>query len=143
MANSSDKLKLQENRFIYISELATETQSGVIAATNIHGAKAKLSMLKSNWEKFEADHEKLVSSKSDASPEHDYFKKKWYEEAMKAFVLSDAVLITCITELEATEPPDGSSLADVSFQRTSHHRPSLHGISIPKFFESFSEWRLF
>ncbi|XP_053596168.1 uncharacterized protein LOC128668040 [Microplitis demolitor] len=143
MANSSGRLKLREGRFIYITELATEVESNVISAINIHAARAKLKMLKANWEKLEADHEKLVSSKSDVSPDHDYFKNKWYEKAMKAYVLSEAALSTRIAELEATEPPAGNSLADLSIQGASHHRPSLPGISIPKFSGSFSEWRHF
>lgn len=139
MANSSGKLKLQGSRFIYISELSAEVEANVISAINIHTARAKLSMLKTNWKKFEADHEKLVSSKSDVSPEHDYFKNKWYEQTMKGFVQSEAALSTRIAKLDATEPPAGALLADASFQRASHHRPSLPGISIPKFSGNLSE----
>ncbi|XP_057335400.1 uncharacterized protein LOC130674149 [Microplitis mediator] len=143
MANSSGKLKLQETRYLYISELADEVEAGVISAVNIHAARAKLSTLKLDWEKFEAEHKKLVSSKSNASPEHDYFKKKWYDLSIKAFVLSEAPLSTRIAELEAMEPPAGNTLADTSIQGASHHRPSLPDISAPKFDRSFAEWRHF
>lgn len=143
MANFSGKLKLQKTRFIYIAELAAEIEANVISAINIHAARAKLSILKINWEKFAVDHEKLVSFKSGISPEYDYFKKKWYEQTMKGFVQSEAALSTRIAELEAIEPPAGALLVDASFQGASHHRPSLPGISIPKFSGKFSEWRHF
>lgn len=105
---------MQESRHLYITSLAAEVETGVIGAINIHAAKAKLDMLKRNWEKFEADHEKLISLKSDALSDHNYFKTKWYDEAMQAFVKAEAALTSCVPELEAMEPPAWASLADVS-----------------------------
>ncbi|XP_046491153.1 uncharacterized protein [Neodiprion pinetum] len=100
-------------------------------------------MIEQNWAKFEADHEKLTSSKSDISIEHDYFKQHVYENMMQFFVAAQAALKTRIAELEAANQPTGASFADVSLPTESHARPSLPGISIPRLSGHLSDWRPF
>jgi hypothetical protein len=47
-------------------------------------------MLNETWEKFEAEHEKLLTSKTDVSKDLEYFKNDAYQTTMHVYVSGKA-----------------------------------------------------
>ncbi|XP_074115219.1 uncharacterized protein LOC141537912 [Cotesia typhae] len=138
------RLSLQQSKYAFIMSLQKEVQAETHQSFNIHVAKAKLLMLKTNWEKFEAEHEKIILSKVEIPSDDPYMKNNAYETAMQCVVSIQAALEERISELETANPPCGTSLANVSLIGGTAVRPSsLPKIPIPPFSGNFGDWRAF
>jgi hypothetical protein len=110
----------------------------------VQAAQSKLEMLNETWEKFEAEHEKLLTSKTDVSKDLEYFKNDAYQTTMHVYVSGKAALRTRIADLEsAHHPPTGAKLANSSLLAPTHARPALPGINIEPFSGDIRDWRPF
>ncbi|XP_074107707.1 uncharacterized protein LOC141532973 [Cotesia typhae] len=144
MSTLQARLALQQSKYTFIMSLSKEINEGAHNNFNIHVAKAKLLILKTNWEKFEAEHEKIILSKAEIPLGDPYVKNKAYETAMQCVVNIQTALDERIAELGAATPASGASLANTSVSGNSAVRPSsLPKIPIPPFSGNFGDWRAF
>jgi hypothetical protein len=101
-------------------------------------------MLNESWEKFEPEHQKLLTSKTDVSKDLDYFKNDAYQTIMHVYVSGKAALRTRIADLEsAHHPPAGAKLTNSSLLAPTQARPTLPGINIEPFSGDIRDWRPF
>jgi hypothetical protein len=144
MASVNNRITLQASRMAFINSVDAENDAGSIGAFNLQAAQSKLEMLNETWEKFEADHEKLLTSKTDVSKDLEYFKNDAYQTTMHVYVSGKAALRTRIVDLEsAHHPPTGAKLANSSLLAPTHARPALPGINIEPFSGDIRDWRPF
>jgi hypothetical protein len=144
MASVNNRITLQASRIAFINSVDAENDAGSIGALNLQAAQSKLEMLNETWEKFEAEHEKLLTSKTDVSKDLEYFKNDAYQTTMHVYVSGKAALRTRIADLEsAHHPPTGAKLANSSLLAPTHARPALPGINIEPFSGDIRDWRPF
>jgi hypothetical protein len=144
MAFVNNRITLQASRMAFINSVDAENDAGSIGALNLQAAQSKLEMLNETWEKFEAEQEKLLTSKTDVSKDLEYFKNDAYQTTMHVYVSGKAALRTRIADLEsAHHPPTGAKLANSSLLAPTHAKPALPGINIETFSGDIRDWRPF
>ncbi|GAB1865781.1 Topology modulation protein [Camponotus japonicus] len=79
MSNLEAKISLQMNRHTYIKSVALECKESTFPTLQLQMLKVKLDLIDSNWQKFEATHERMAESKAELLLDHDYFRKKVYD----------------------------------------------------------------
>ncbi|XP_057324631.1 uncharacterized protein LOC130667159 [Microplitis mediator] len=143
MVAVQNKLAMQAGRMSFISSLSAAAEAGVFETLPLSAVTAKLRLLNTYWKKFEADHEKLPSSKSDVTVEHKYFTDGSFETTLQQYQAASDGLHTRIADIEAKLPSHGSDLANSSLISSPHHRTALPTITVPKFSGNYQDWRHF
>ncbi|KAH0814770.1 hypothetical protein GEV33_008021 [Tenebrio molitor] len=123
MASVNNRITLQASRMAFINSVDAENDAGSIGALNLQAAQSKLEMLNETWEKFEAEHEKLLTSKTDVSKDLEYFKNDAYQTTMYVYV--------------------SAKLVNSNLLAPTHARPTLPGINIEPFSGDIPDWRPF
>ncbi|XP_029679591.1 uncharacterized protein LOC115245422 [Formica exsecta] len=85
----------------------------------------------------------MAESKAELLLDHDYFKKKVYDQCLLYYADAKAALLTQIEEKERTHPLSGSQLANLSIGGQTSARRHLLEITLPQFSGDFLTWRPF
>ncbi|KAM0736437.1 hypothetical protein ACS0PU_010398 [Formica fusca] len=143
MSNLEAKISLQMNRHSYIKSVALECKEPTFPTLQLQMLKVKLDLIDNNWQKFEATHERMAESKAELLLDHDYFKKRVYDQCLLYYADAKAALLMQIEEKERTHPLSGSQLANLSIGGQTSARRHLPEITLPQFSGDFSAWRPF
>jgi hypothetical protein len=76
--------------------------------------RVKLDLIDSNWQKFEATHERLAEYKIETLLDNDYFKRGIFDHCLQYYAEAKAELNIQIEEKEKTNPLSGSQLANLT-----------------------------
>ncbi|XP_067216965.1 uncharacterized protein [Linepithema humile] len=103
--------------------------------------QSRLAILKSNWEKFQAQHENLYKLKSPELKKLDYIVDHIYEQCEEKFAEAQGTMLTI---LDSFEPPAQQNTAETSMNSSSaSHSRRLPRIDLPKFNGDYSQWNHF
>ncbi|KMQ84742.1 topology modulation protein [Lasius niger] len=92
------------NRYTYMKSVALECKEPTFSTLQLQILKVKLDLIDNNWQKFEATHERMAESKSEALLEHDYIKKGTYDQCLRYYADAQGSLIIQIEEKEKANP---------------------------------------
>ncbi|KAI4473002.1 hypothetical protein M0804_015528 [Polistes exclamans] len=93
-------------------------------------------LLRTTWTKFDAEHDRIVSSSRETAMEQPYFKNNRYDATMLIYLAGMTLLNRRIEELSR-------QASQAMLQSQSRPRSILPNISLLKFSGAFSEWRPF
>ncbi|KAI4475177.1 hypothetical protein M0804_014470 [Polistes exclamans] len=128
------RLALQEARANTITNLTANAKN--VHSMDLSTAVDARELLRTAWSKFDAEHDRIVSSSRETALEQSYFKENCYDTTMQTYLGGVTLLNLRIEELSRQVPP-------VISQSSSRSRTVLPHISLPKFSGNFSDWRPF
>lgn len=110
-----------------------------------HSVEVRIATLDGNWDKFQENHAKLVSARTDETKGHPYFASDMCQECEEAYCEVKAGLLGLRDELGGAEaqtssgfsPTDASATSNGSFSR------ALPKITFPRFSGTYIEWPSF
>ncbi|KAI4473457.1 hypothetical protein M0804_015338 [Polistes exclamans] len=126
------RLALQEARANTITNLTANAKN--FHSMDLSTAVDTRELLRTAWSKFDAEHDRIVSSYRETALEQSYFKENCYDTTMQTYLGGVTLLNLRIEELSQQVPP-------VISQSPSRSRTVLPHISLPKFSGTFSDWR--
>ncbi|KAI4473083.1 hypothetical protein M0804_015495 [Polistes exclamans] len=128
------RLALQEARANTITTLTSNAKT--IQSMDLSTAIDTRELLRAAWSKFDAEHDRIVSSSRETALEQSYFKDNCYDTTMKIYLSGVTLLNQRIEELSRQVPP-------VISPSSSRTKTVLPHISLPTFSGNFSDWRPF
>ncbi|XP_063981496.1 uncharacterized protein LOC135164771 [Diachasmimorpha longicaudata] len=143
MASFEVTLGLNTSRGAFIERVHNELLDNEVDQLTITSLHAKLDILETYWEKFEATHEKLVggSAKVDNVLELSYFKDSLFDRTIVHYHEAKGILVQLI-DRKGVSTGSRRSAAGGTAQPSTAKR-CLPEIALPKYSGVFSEWRSF
>lgn len=102
--------------------------------------EARLQALESNWAKFEAQHDKLVSTSWDALAEHDYRKKDVMILAEEVYLIQKGAFLDALRALKSKVSGDAPTATS---ETSPLKRTTLPRIQLPQFSGRYEDWPSF
>ncbi|XP_068990465.1 uncharacterized protein [Neodiprion pinetum] len=129
--------------FQCIKTLADKTIASTPQNTNTTLATTRLSLLETNWERFQREHAILLEMNCENLAETEYFKDCHEAQCQQAYQDAKVALLAIKEHYEQVDST-GANLADLSaVPGSSHMRSALPKIKIPDFDGKFHSWRSF
>ncbi|XP_014614951.1 PREDICTED: uncharacterized protein LOC106792932 [Polistes canadensis] len=128
------RLTLQEARAGTIASLTANAKD--VLTMDLSTAVETRELLRTTWTKFDAEHDRIVSSSRETVMEQPYFKNNRYDATMQIYLAGITLLNQRIEELSRQA---SQAMPQPQFRP----RSVLPNISLPKFSGAFSEWRPF
>ncbi|XP_063994547.1 uncharacterized protein LOC135172302 [Diachasmimorpha longicaudata] len=143
MASFEVTMGLNASRGAFIERVHKELLDDEVDQLTITSLHAKLDILETYWEKFEATHEKLVggSAKVDNVLELTYFKDSLFDRTIVHYHEAKGILAQLI-DRKGVSTGSRRSAAGGTAQPSTAKR-CLPEIALPKYSGVFSEWRSF
>ncbi|XP_029167976.1 uncharacterized protein LOC114938272 [Nylanderia fulva] len=134
-------LDRQHELFGLIARACENLQKLGPSKTTRGAVQSRLTILKANWEKFQAQHENLYKLKSSELKKLDYIVDKIYEQCEEKFAEAQGTMLTI---LDSFAPPQQNTSAEISMNSSSaSHSRRLPRIDLPKFNGEYSQWNHF
>ncbi|XP_029162050.1 uncharacterized protein LOC114933579 [Nylanderia fulva] len=134
-------LDRQHELFGLIARACKNLQKLGPSKTTRGAVQSRLTILKANWEKFQAQHENLYKLKSSELKKLDYIVDKIYEQCEEKFAEAQGTMLTI---LDSFAPPQQNTSAEISMNSSSaSHSRRLPRIDLPKFNGEYSQWNHF
>ncbi|XP_063993927.1 uncharacterized protein LOC135171372 [Diachasmimorpha longicaudata] len=143
MASFEVTMGLNASRGAFIERVHKELLGDEVDQLTITSLHAKLDILETYWEKFEATHEKLVggSSKVENVLELEYFREHLFDRTIVHYHEAKGIL-TQLIDRKGVSTSSRRSAAGGTAQPSTAKR-CLPEIALPKYSGVFSEWRSF
>lgn len=110
--------------------------------TNRGSVKSRIETLKTNWEKFQANHENLLRSCTAKQRKIPYFKEDlWHCE--EAFLDAHDTMLNVLDSLDPPTSQNTSSVETSMIATTGSRSRRLPRIDVPKFSGEYSLWTQF
>lgn len=144
MENFSSRCFLQESRLTLIQNAAEHAFEEEPTLLLRHIIATKLTVLESNWIKFQQEHESICLENDHESLIDDpYFKLKTYERCQEYYIHARATLLTWQKESESSMRSSHSRRSLTPGSASQSHRVTVLRISLPQFDGDYQSWRPF
>ncbi|XP_070517916.1 uncharacterized protein [Cardiocondyla obscurior] len=136
------RILLQRSRFNWI-QTATDLNDEEASPISRQLAQSQLTMLDSNWNKFQIEHEDLCLNESLAIKDHPYMKEKLYERCQAFYIYARAKLLAQDDDLEISGVSSEKKNLESCIGSSHIHRNSLPRVKIPTFSGDYQSWPAF
>lgn len=142
MATFASYVERQQDLFMRIARTVENVKKLGKENVTRHAIDVRVISMDAHWEKFQQNHDKLVTARNDETKSHRYFDDDLYSDCEDAYLNSKAALLTWRDELagqsKAAEET-GNALDTSSGSRCGISR-SLPKIALPKFSGKYVDW---
>ncbi|XP_018406210.1 PREDICTED: odorant receptor Or1-like [Cyphomyrmex costatus] len=137
------QIALQMNRFLLIQNAVEDILDDTFDTLSRHIVNTRLEVLESNWNKFQAEHDRLCNGNLGHIEEASYIKHRTYERCQEFYVHAKSVLLEQQELIEASHPSSRASDTQRVDTRFNNRRSNLPRISLPTFSGDYNSWRSF
>lgn len=143
MASVDVTIERQQQLFGVISRAMDNLKKLGSAKINRGSVQSRIEALKSNWDKFQDNHESLFQSITSEHRKLSYFKDELYAKCEEAFLEAHGDMLNTMESLEHNSNPN-SSTAEISLNSSAALRSwRLPRIEVPKFSGDYAQWSQF
>lgn len=142
MATSDSVFNRQQQLFGVISRAVENLRKLGLSKLTLGTVQSRTEALKSNWDKFQNNHDVLLKAASSEQRKMPYFKDDLYSKCEEEFLNAHGLMLDILNAFQQGKASNSSTDTSLNTSSVSHSR-RLPGTDVPKFSGEYSQWSQF